>query len=97
MGQQALTDSLNDDGGAGSLLSLAAFKIRQFRKKNRLTGTALAERLGVSQPAVYFWETGRKIPRTEMQGRLHQHGICSPNDWHEPAPVANDDGPESAD
>lgn len=96
MGQQALTESLSTEPFGEGATSLAAFKIKRFREEHRLTRTALAERLGVSQPAVLYWETGRKTPRTEMQGRLHAHGICSPNDWHEPAPVANDDGAESA-
>lgn len=103
MAQQALTKSCDrasapvDSGEA--VLSLAAFKIKRFRKKRGLTATQLAGELGVSQPAVIYWEKGQKCPRPAMQRKLQERGICSPNDWHKPAPVdvANDDGGESAD
>lgn len=102
MAQQALTNSC--ERGAvpvnpgAARLTLAAFKIKRFREERRLTQAQLADDLGVSQPAVIYWETGQKRPRTAMQGKLHDRGICSPNDWHEPAPLPadNDDGCESA-
>lgn len=101
MGQQALTTSEQTGEaprlGGANLRTLAAHKIKQFREVNALTATELAAQLGVSQPTVCYWESGAKVPRTTMQGVLHQRGICSPTDWHVPAPVANDDGSESAD
>lgn len=102
MGQQALTKSCERATASGDpgevWLSLAAFKIKRFRKKRGLTATQLAGELGVSQPAVIYWEKGQKCPRPAMQRKLHERGICAPNDWHKPAPadVANDDGGESA-
>ncbi len=102
MGQQALTKSCErastPTGSGVGVLSLAAFKIKRFRKECRLTATQLAEQLGVTQPAVIYWEKGQKCPKPAMQRKLHERGICEPNDWHEPAPadVANDDGGESA-
>lgn len=68
--------------------SLAAFKLEQYRNAAtpRMTKAALAAELGVSAVAVIFWENGRSVPRHDMQGKLHELGICSPNEWHEPAP-----------
>lgn len=75
--------------------SLAASKIRAYRRENGLTALELGEMLGVSEVAVLYWEKGRNLPRGVMQRKLQELDICSPNDWHELAPAANDDGPES--
>lgn len=79
-------------GNARRVLTLAAVKIRQHRDDNNLTAADLAAQLGVTQPAVIYWETGQKKPRNAMQGKLKALGICSADDWHEPAPPANDAG-----
>lgn len=100
MGQSAMSGSCIASNeakvDAGEALSLAAHKIKRFREENRLSAAQLADELGVSQPAVFYWETGQKKPRMAMQAALHRRGICEPNDWHQPAPAANDDGSESA-
>lgn len=72
--------------------SLAAFKLEQYRRAAtpRMTKAALAAELGVSAVAVIFWENGRSVPRHDMQGKLHERGICSPNEWHLPAPAEDD-------
>ena len=47
-------------------------RIKQRRARQQLTQQALADRLGVSQPLVAQWETGRTRPTDEMCGRLQE-------------------------
>lgn len=98
MAHQALTTSEPTKGARESApaqtRSLAAYRIKRFREVNKLSAAELAAQLGVSQPTVFYWETGQKVPRTAMQGKLHERRICSPMDWHLPAPA--DDGQQSA-
>ncbi|HZK28784.1 MAG TPA: helix-turn-helix transcriptional regulator [Clostridia bacterium] len=44
--------------------------IRYFRKKNHMTQTDLATRLGVKQTSVSQWETGRNYPDIETAKRI---------------------------
>lgn len=44
--------------------------IKTIRETAGLTQTALAEKVGVSQQAVSFWETGERYPRTADLPRL---------------------------
>lgn len=83
MPSQQLTNAIET---APTLPSLAAFKLRRYRIARNLTAMALAKELGVSDVAVLYWENGNRVPRHQLQGRLHAEGICSPNEWHEPAP-----------
>lgn len=77
--------------------SLAAYKLEQYRQGNGLiTKAALADRLGVTAVAVLFWESGARVPRHDMQGKMQQLGICSPNEWHLPAPEADGDEQSAA-
>jgi DNA-binding XRE family transcriptional regulator len=76
--------------------SLAAYKLEQYRTGRALTKAALARELGVSEVAVFFWERGQRVPRYDMIGKLNELGICSPNEWHEPAPDEDSDRNQSA-
>lgn len=73
--------------------SKAAHKIKAYRRRNNLTAAALGEQLGVSDAAVIYWESGQRVPRHDLQGKLLAEGICAPNDWHVPAP--GDDAADS--
>lgn len=44
--------------------------IRQLRDTAGITQLELAERLGVSQPAVARWESGRRMPRLDTLQRI---------------------------
>ena len=60
------TDADLDDAG---VLSIGE-RIRSARKALGLNQTALAERVGVSQPAVASWESGQHDPRRLMIAKL---------------------------
>lgn len=47
------------------------------REKVGLTQKEVAERLGVDQSAVSFWETGRNTPRASMLVKLAGLYCCS--------------------
>lgn len=49
--------------------------IRAFRKRVRLTGRELADRLGVDQTAVVAWEKGRSFPKYAICAELIRLGI----------------------
>ncbi len=74
--------------GTDSALSLGAWKIRRWRKAEGMTARHVATLLGVTPPAVHFWETGKKVPRHSKLAQLQELGVCEPNDWHRPAPVS---------
>ena len=65
---------------------MAAHKIRAYRARHGLSQRALAHDLGVSAPAVVYWERGARHASHSLQAALHSRGICDPNDWHLPAP-----------
>lgn len=44
--------------------------IKPIREEAGMTQTALAEKIGVSQQAVSFWETGERYPRTADLPRI---------------------------
>jgi DNA-binding XRE family transcriptional regulator len=44
--------------------------IKEAREKAGLTQTEVAERLGVSQPAYKYWETGERNPKQETLERI---------------------------
>lgn len=45
-------------------------KIKPIRESTGMTQTELAEKLGVSQQAVSFWENGDRYPRTADLPRI---------------------------
>lgn len=45
-------------------------KIRELRKKSRITQTALGQALGVSKSSVAMWETDKRSPDLETVKRL---------------------------
>lgn len=44
--------------------------IRQIRESAGITQAELARRLGITQPAVARWESGRRQPRVESLQRI---------------------------
>ena len=65
----------------------AAQKIRAFRNGTSpaLTQEEMAVRLGVARLQVIRWEAGDAIASDEIKRRLHDMGVCEPNDWFRPA------------
>jgi DNA-binding XRE family transcriptional regulator len=52
--------------------------IRALRQEQGWTQFELALRVGVQPQAVYFWESGRRVPQVPQMRRLGQlFGICS--------------------
>jgi transcriptional regulator with XRE-family HTH domain len=47
-----------------------SYKLKESRKRNKLTQVALAEILGVSKGTVAMWETDKRYPRFEMLTKL---------------------------
>tara|TARA_R100001129_G_scaffold149834_1_gene111771 strand:- start:814 stop:1089 length:276 start_codon:yes stop_codon:yes gene_type:complete len=84
------------DNQSPPTLSLGAVKLRAWRQREGLTLTQAATLFGVTQPAVHFWETGKKVPRHGNISKLNDLEVCGPNDWHLPAPVV-DEALQSAD
>jgi NAD+ synthase (glutamine-hydrolysing) len=74
-------------------MHLAGMKIRQWRESRNppLSAEEFGEKFGDPWPSrtVYGWEAKGKIARSPVQKRLAEMGICSLEDWLEPAP---DDG-----
>ena len=81
--------------GYFSLMHLAGYRIRQWREAHDppLSAEEFGLRYGDPWPSrtVYGWEAKGKIARAPVQKRLAQLGICSPEDWLEPAPAGSDD------
>lgn len=59
---------------------LLAVRLRQLRKQAGLSQKALAERLGISGPAIAQWETGRHRPDTRWLPKLASLLNCQPSD-----------------
>lgn len=55
-------------------------RLRQLRKQAGLSQKALAERLGISGPAIAQWETGRHRPDTRWLPKLASLLNCQPSD-----------------
>lgn len=51
--------------------------IRRQRKKNKMTQTELAEKIGVRQSAISEYESGEKVPGVENLIRLADALDCS--------------------
>ena len=49
--------------------------IRAFRRRTGLSLDGLAEKLGVSRQAVWYWETGSREPRSATVAKLKQLGL----------------------
>ena len=61
--------------------------IRQLRQDQGWTQFALALRVGVQPQAIYYWESGRRMPQVPQMRRLGQlFGICSDEIDLEPLP-----------
>lgn len=52
------------------LLDPIAERIRALRAHRGLTAVALAQKIGVSRPTLWAWETGKGLPRTENLAAL---------------------------
>lgn len=72
MNQRQDTHPLNDD--------LLAERLRQLRKQAGLSQKALAERLGISGPAIAQWETGRHRPDLRWLPKLASLLNCQISD-----------------
>jgi transcriptional regulator with XRE-family HTH domain len=60
--------------------------IRALRQEQGWTQFELALRVGVQPQAVYFWESGRRVPQVPQLRKLGQiFGICSDEIILEPA------------
>ena len=46
-------------------LSMVGKRIREYRLKNQLTQVMLAEKTGLSEQAIFSFETGRRLPALE--------------------------------
>lgn len=44
--------------------------ITEERKKQNLSRCELAHKVGCSDMAIYYWETGKKIPSIEMADKI---------------------------
>lgn len=47
-----------------------ALKLRELRRKNKMTQHEVAEIIGVSDAAYAMYETGKRIPRDEIKRKL---------------------------
>lgn len=45
-------------------------RIHTYRKKLGLSQAAFAKKIGASQSAVYYWESGKRQPRVEQLARM---------------------------
>lgn len=43
---------------------------KQLRKSKGLTQNELASKIGIQQPAVAMWETGRSLPRLDILKKI---------------------------
>ena len=63
---------------------MTIIQIRDKRIAKQLTQAQLAERIGVSQPCVAQWETGKTVPETTLLPRLAFCLDCSIDDLFSP-------------
>jgi transcriptional regulator with XRE-family HTH domain len=69
--------------------------IKQWRRDNGLTAARFAERLGVSRPTVWAWESGKNLPRPSMLARLSKEmGLTVPNQASSPPTPAENIAPQ---
>ena len=86
MNQRLDNTGLTDD--------VLAERLRQLRKQAGLSQKALAERLGISGPAVAQWETGRHRPDMRWLPKLASLLNCQPSElrpdlfFHQPVSAA---------
>lgn len=66
--------------GAGLADDPLAERLRHLRKQAGLSQKSLAERLGISGPAIAQWETGRHRPDTRWLPKLASLLNCQPSD-----------------
>lgn len=78
-------------------ITLAAQKMRRWRKARRLTAAAFGDLFdpAVSEFTVYGWEMEGKRPRPAMVTALAARGVCEAGDWYA-EPEAESDGDEVA-
>ena len=55
----------NTEGRASELRGIFAQRLHEARKSKGITGEALAFELDIAPCSVYWWESGRNLPRTE--------------------------------
>lgn len=55
-------------------------KLKELRLKRKLRQSDLAEKLGVSRPAVSKWETCKSVPQTRLLPKLAKVLRCKVND-----------------
>jgi transcriptional regulator with XRE-family HTH domain len=58
-------------------------KLREYRRRHRLTLARLARRVGVSEGAISRYETGARVPCFPVMARITRAtaGAVSPNDF----------------
>jgi DNA-binding transcriptional regulator YdaS (Cro superfamily) len=84
---------MTDDEAGGRQLTPGAAGLKRFLQRNGVTQVAAALALGVSDPTVYDWVSGKKRPRTHHREAisLWTNGEVSADEWleeHERAAVA---------
>ena len=83
-------------------MHMAGFKIRTWREAHDppLNAEEFGALYGAPKPwpsrTVYGWETKGKIARAAVQKRLAELGICTLEDWLEPAPGTSPDKKDTA-
>ncbi len=55
-------------------------RIKELRRKNKLSQTELAEKMSVGQTAVSMWENGTNFPKSEMLPKLAKVLGCTIDD-----------------
>jgi len=58
-------------------------KLQEYLTAMDLNAVAFAEKLGVSNVAVYRWINQERVPEPKMMRRIHRAtlGMVQPNDW----------------
>lgn len=58
-------------------------QLREYLDAMDLKVTAFAQQIGVSDPTVYRWLNGTRVPDPEMMRKVHlaTRGMVQPNDW----------------
>lgn len=54
--------------------------LKDLRKRAMLTQSELAEKVGVRYQTIYYWESGRGIPRPTHQRLLVEALKCTPDE-----------------
>jgi DNA-binding transcriptional regulator YdaS (Cro superfamily) len=58
-------------------------QLKEYMDAMGVSPLAFAHQLGVSNPTVYRWLDGQRVPEPEMMRRIYSatKGTVAPNDW----------------